>query len=116
MWSISIFLIYSGCGFYGKCIAPNVCGCAITDGFFASFQHCNMGHCNARGQCRCSVGTSRFIDHCLPPDKVTTYASSKHYNQLNKALFHEFHLLIGQHYIFPDFAPLSLRFINNKFI
>ncbi|XP_037825952.1 von Willebrand factor D and EGF domain-containing protein [Lucilia sericata] len=93
-----------GCGFYGKCIAPGVCGCAIVDGPFKSYQKCELGFCNSKGRCRCQVGTTRFINQCLVPDKVTTYASMKH-QKLNEALIEEFNLLIGRHFTLGDFTP-----------
>ncbi|KAL7740373.1 hypothetical protein ACLKA6_013171 [Drosophila palustris] len=88
----------NGCGFYGKCIAPNVCGCAVVAGPESSYQRCENGYCNAEGHCRCLVGKTRFIDKCMSPDTVTTYASMNP-PKVNASLMHEFDLLLGRHFI-----------------
>ncbi|XP_030377144.1 uncharacterized protein LOC115626033 [Scaptodrosophila lebanonensis] len=87
-----------GCGFYGKCIAPNLCGCALLPGRFDSYQRCEQGFCSAKGRCRCMEGKTRFIDKCLSPDTVTTYASMNP-PRANSSLIHEFDLLLGRYFI-----------------
>ncbi|XP_017154787.1 von Willebrand factor D and EGF domain-containing protein [Drosophila miranda] len=87
-----------GCGFYGKCIAPNVCGCAIVPGPETSYQKCAMGLCSSLGRCRCLEGKVRFIDKCMSPDTVTTYASVDP-TRANSSLILEFELLLGRHFI-----------------
>jgi len=87
----------SGCGFYGSCIAPNVCGCAVVAGPVSSYQRCENGYCNAEGHCRCLVGKTRFIDKCMSPDTVTTYASMDP-PRVNASLMHEFGLLLGKYF------------------
>ncbi|XP_016963931.1 epidermal growth factor-like protein isoform X1 [Drosophila biarmipes] len=86
-----------GCGFYGKCIAPNVCGCALVPGPERSYQRCEFGLCNSIGRCRCQVGMTRFIDRCMSPDTVTTYASMNPV-KVNASLIQEFNLLLGRHF------------------
>ncbi|KAH8378191.1 hypothetical protein KR093_009994 [Drosophila rubida] len=86
-----------GCGFYGRCIAPNVCGCAVVPGPLSSYQRCENGDCNAEGHCRCLVGKTRFIDMCMSPDTVTTYAAMNP-PRVNASLMHEFDLLLGKHF------------------
>ncbi|XP_005189762.1 epidermal growth factor-like protein [Musca domestica] len=90
-----------GCGYYGKCIAPGVCGCSITDGPFKTYQKCELGYCTSKGRCRCQTGTTRFINQCLSPDKVTTYATM-HHQKLNEDFVDEFNLLIGRYFNFTD--------------
>ncbi|KAH8393576.1 hypothetical protein KR200_005009 [Drosophila serrata] len=87
-----------GCGFYGKCIAPGVCGCAVVPGPDRTYQKCEFGLCNAEGRCRCQVGKTRFIDKCMSPDTVTTYASMNPI-RVNASLIQEFNLLIGRHFV-----------------
>ncbi|KAH8409966.1 hypothetical protein KR009_003241 [Drosophila setifemur] len=87
-----------GCGFYGKCMAPNVCGCAVVPGPDRTYQKCELGLCNADGRCRCMIGKTRFIDKCMSPDTVTTYASMNPI-QVNSSLIQEFDLLLGRHFI-----------------
>ncbi|EDW75758.1 uncharacterized protein Dwil_GK15108 [Drosophila willistoni] len=87
-----------GCGFYGKCIAPNVCACAVVPGPEITYQGCKMGFCNSQGLCRCMEGKTRFIDECMSPDTVTTYASLNPI-RVNASLMHEFDLLLGRHFI-----------------
>ncbi|XP_017465112.1 PREDICTED: tenascin isoform X2 [Rhagoletis zephyria] len=89
----------NGCGFYGKCIAPNVCGCSIVEGPMRNYQRCANGNCNSKGRCRCKEGYVRFIDQCMEPDKVTTYASMRP-SRLNETLLQEFNMLIGRHFMF----------------
>uniref|UniRef100_A0A1I8PBM7 EGF-like domain-containing protein n=1 Tax=Stomoxys calcitrans TaxID=35570 RepID=A0A1I8PBM7_STOCA len=91
----------NGCGYYGKCISPDICGCAIIDGPMKSFQKCELGYCTSNGRCRCQTGTTRFINQCLSPDKVTTYATMHHY-KLNGAFLDEFNLLIGRYFNFTQ--------------
>uniref|UniRef100_A0A6P4FGP6 von Willebrand factor D and EGF domain-containing protein n=1 Tax=Drosophila rhopaloa TaxID=1041015 RepID=A0A6P4FGP6_DRORH len=88
-----------GCGFYGKCIAPNVCGCAVVPSPDQIYQRCQHGLCNSMGRCRCQVGKTRFIDKCMSPDTVTTYASMDTV-RVNGSLIQEFNLLLGRHFNF----------------
>ncbi|XP_017853937.1 tenascin [Drosophila busckii] len=87
-----------GCGFYGTCIAPNVCGCARVQGPESSYQNCELGYCNGEGHCRCLEGKTRFIDKCMSPDSVTTYASQNPI-RVNASLIHEFDLLLGRYFV-----------------
>ncbi|XP_075150069.1 nimrod B4 isoform X2 [Haematobia irritans] len=90
------------CGFYGKCIAPNVCGCALIDGHLKSYQQCDGGSCTSKGHCSCLPGKTRFINQCMSPDEVTTYATI-HHEKMNVAFFDEFNLVIGRFFNFTEY-------------
>lgn len=82
-----------GCGYYGKCVAPNVCGCGLSN------QHCSFGNCDALGKCICGEGLVRFVDKCVAPNRLESLLSN--YDQrliYNQQLKLEFNNLIGRHF------------------
>ncbi|XP_037959055.1 uncharacterized protein LOC119688448 [Teleopsis dalmanni] len=80
-----------GCGLYGKCFEPNICGCG------SPAQLCIFGTCTAKGTCVCSKGLTRFIDKCVEFTNVegllNNYEQREYYNQ---QLTYQFEGLIGR--------------------
>lgn len=74
-----------------------MCGCAVVPGPDRTYQKCEFGLCDSQGRCRCEPGKTRFIDKCMSPDTVTTYASMDPI-RVNSSLIHEFDLLLGRHF------------------
>lgn len=92
----NIYLYYSrGCGYYGKCIEENVCGCGFIN------QKCINGTCNSAGRCVCGPGSIRFLDSCVSPenlpDLVKTARSVEKYSQ---EFQNEFYNHIGKFFLF----------------
>ncbi|XP_055847239.1 epidermal growth factor-like protein [Episyrphus balteatus] len=82
-----------GCGYYGKCVAPNVCGCGLSN------QQCSFGNCDAFGKCVCGEGLVRFVDKCVAPNRMESLVSSYEQRSIyNQQLRLEFNNLIGRHF------------------
>lgn len=81
---------FSGCGYYGKCIETNVCGCGFSP------KRCNHGSCTPDGKCKCGHGLTRFVDSCVSPSKIDSLVNTYEQRQrLNKDFILEFNAIIG---------------------
>ncbi|XP_034099045.2 epidermal growth factor-like protein [Drosophila albomicans] len=79
------------CGEYGKCLAPNVCGCVPDN------QLCQLGSCDANGHCQCPTGQVNFVGRCLQPQHIEHHLSSlDRRRERSEELKYEFNALIGR--------------------
>ncbi|KAH8276041.1 hypothetical protein KR026_000732 [Drosophila bipectinata] len=79
------------CGKYGRCLAPNICGCEHTG------QHCLNGQCESGDHCQCPSGETHFVDRCLGQNQLNLQLSTdKKRKHFNLQLGHEFNALIGR--------------------
>lgn len=79
------------CGKYGRCLAPNICGCGHAE------QHCLNGLCESGDHCQCPPGEAHFVDRCLGPNQLNHQLSTNEKRQhFNQQLGHEFNALIGR--------------------
>lgn len=88
---------FRGCGFYGKCIEPDVCGCGLDK------QKCINGNCNSRGKCVCNSenGLMRYIDSCVTHDNLTRIVTNPNAQaRYNHELLNEFNNHIGKYFQF----------------
>lgn len=89
--------LFRGCGFYGKCIEPNVCGCGRDK------QKCINGVCNSRGKCICEEHLHRYIDSCVTYDNLTRIVQNPNeQRRYNMELVNEFNNNIGNYFNFGN--------------
>lgn len=92
-----IFTFFSGCGFYGKCIEPNVCGCGEDN------QKCVNGVCNSRGKCVCNKDLFRYVDACVSYNNLTRIVTNSYEKKrYNIELLNEFNNHIGKYFMFAN--------------
>jgi len=79
------------CGKYGRCVAPEICGCGEGQ------QHCRNGSCDDIEHCSCPSGETHFIDRCLKADRLSQHLNtSEKRKHFNRQLAYEFNALIGR--------------------
>ena len=95
--SMCVPICQNGCGFYGKCIEPDICGCGPDN------QKCINGGCNSRGKCICPANLTRFIDSCVTQDNLTYLSTNpREQYRYNKELVNEFQIHIGKYFMFAN--------------